>query len=193
MFTCEECDFILCLQEGTLHAGQRVFNYKETNLWLWCHLGLDVENYALTVQHSRESDSVLGQKVVLVLHHMSEWVFAPEWKSRSRTVTAVNSQWFVSFWNEILCWYHVNEYRATRGNRSELILEWKLCHYQVNISSCFQKHHKKVEFFFSVFLCRSKLSRIIYQLLKETFIGCNCTLTSNKSNSIFELHFLIPY
>ena len=62
----------------------------------------------------------------------SEWVFVPEWKSRSGTVTGVNSHRYDSFHHEILCWYHVNEYRATRGNWSELVPEWKSRRYHVN-------------------------------------------------------------
>ena len=34
--------------------------------------------------------------------------------------------------HEILCWYHVIEYRATRGNRSELVPELKSRRYHVN-------------------------------------------------------------
>ena len=55
----------------------------------------------------------------------SEWVFVPEWKPRSGTVTGVNSHRYDPLPYEILCWYHVNEYRATRGNRSEPVPEWK--------------------------------------------------------------------
>ena len=39
----------------------------------------------------------------------SEWVFVPEWKSCSGTVTGLNSHRYDSLWYEILCWYHVNE------------------------------------------------------------------------------------
>ena len=62
----------------------------------------------------------------------SEWVFAPEWKSRSGNVTGVNSHRYDSLHYEILCWYHVNEYRATRGNWSELVPEWKSHRHHVN-------------------------------------------------------------
>ena len=56
-----------------------------------------------------------------------EWIFVPGWKSRSGKRTGVNSRW-----HDILCWYHVNEYRAIRGNRSELAPGWKSPRYHVN-------------------------------------------------------------
>ena len=46
--------------------------------------------------------------------------FVPEWNSRSGTRTGVNSCRGDSRWRDILWWYHVNKYRAMRGNRSEL-------------------------------------------------------------------------
>ena len=46
--------------------------------------------------------------------------FVPEWNSRSGTTTGVNSRRGNSRWHDILWWYHVNKYRATRGNRFEL-------------------------------------------------------------------------
>ena len=62
----------------------------------------------------------------------SECVFVPEWKSRSGTVTGMNSHRYDSLHYEILCWCHINEYRATRGNWSELVPEWKSRRYHVN-------------------------------------------------------------
>ena len=59
------------------------------------------------------------------LYITSEWVFVLEWKSRSGTVTRVNTHRFDSLWYEILCWCHVNKHRDSRGDRSELLLEWK--------------------------------------------------------------------
>ena len=56
-----------------------------------------------------------------------EWIFVPGLKSRSGTRTGVNSRR-----HDILCWYHVNEYRAIRGNQSELALGWKSPRYHVN-------------------------------------------------------------
>ena len=46
--------------------------------------------------------------------------FVPEWHSRSGTTTGVTSRRGDSRRHDILWWYLVNKYRATRGNRSEL-------------------------------------------------------------------------
>ena len=56
--------------------------------------------------------------------------FVPEWNSRPGTRTGVNSRRGDSRRHDILWWYHVNKYRAMRGNRSELAPGRKLpwCH-----------------------------------------------------------------
>ena len=59
------------------------------------------------------------------LYMTSELVFVLEWKSRSGTVTRVDAHRFDSLRYEILCWCHVNKYKDTRGDRSELLPEWK--------------------------------------------------------------------
>ena len=46
--------------------------------------------------------------------------FVPEWNSRPGTTTGVNSRRGDSRRHDILWWYHVNKYRAMRGNWSEL-------------------------------------------------------------------------
>ena len=46
--------------------------------------------------------------------------FVPEWNSRPGARTGVNSRRGDSRRHNILWWYHVNKYRAMRGNRSEL-------------------------------------------------------------------------
>ena len=46
--------------------------------------------------------------------------FVPEWNSRPGTRTGVNSRRGDSRQHDILWWYHVNKYRAMRGNRSDL-------------------------------------------------------------------------
>ena len=46
--------------------------------------------------------------------------FVPEWNSRPGTRTGVNSRRGDSHRHDILWWYHVNKYRAMRGNQSEL-------------------------------------------------------------------------
>ena len=62
----------------------------------------------------------------------SECIFLPEWKSNSHTVTAVNLHWYDLLPYEILCWYYMNEYRATSGNWSELVPEWESRRYVEN-------------------------------------------------------------
>ena len=59
-------------------------------------------------------------------------VFILEQKSRPGTATGMNSFRYESYRYEILDRYHVNEYRATRGNRDELIPVWKSYQYHVN-------------------------------------------------------------
>ena len=46
--------------------------------------------------------------------------FVPEWNSRPGTRTGVNSRRGDSRRHDILWWYHVNKYRAMRGNWSEI-------------------------------------------------------------------------
>ena len=60
--------------------------------------------------------------------------FVLEWNSRPGTRTGgVNSRRGDSRWHDILWWYHVNKYRAMRGNRSELAPGRKsLCTLYVN-------------------------------------------------------------
>ena len=60
------------------------------------------------------------------------WNFVPECNSRSSTTTGVNSRRSDSHRHDILWWYQVNKYRATRGNRSELPLVLKSPQYHVN-------------------------------------------------------------
>ena len=47
--------------------------------------------------------------------------FVLGWNSRPGTRTGVNSRRGDSRRHDILWWYHINKYRAIRGNRSELI------------------------------------------------------------------------
>ena len=46
--------------------------------------------------------------------------FVSEWNSHPGSRAWMNSRRGGSRWHDILWWYHVNKYRATRGNRSEL-------------------------------------------------------------------------
>ena len=58
--------------------------------------------------------------------------FVPEWNSRPGTRTGVNSHRGDSRRHDILWWYHVNKFRAMRGNQSELTPGQKLPRYHVN-------------------------------------------------------------
>ena len=67
------------------------------------------------------------------------WDFVLEWNSRHGARTGgwwgggVNSRRGDSRWHDILWWYHVNKYRAMRGNLSEIALGRKsLCTLYVN-------------------------------------------------------------
>ena len=51
--------------------------------------------------------------------------FIPEWNFCPGTITGVSSCQGDSHRHDILWWYHVNKYRAMRGNRSELALGQK--------------------------------------------------------------------
>ena len=56
----------------------------------------------------------------------------PEWNSRLGTTTGVNSRPGDSRRHDILRWYHVNKYRAMRGNR----IEWTRAGAKVAPVSC---------------------------------------------------------
>ena len=68
------------------------------------------------------------------IYMASERVFTPEWKSRPGQLLGWTRTGMTCFGTRLifLCWYHVNEHRATRGNWSELVLEWKSRRYHVN-------------------------------------------------------------
>ena len=75
--------------------------------------------HALPVEVYRQTD--FTPKRVVVSRYMQPLRnFVPECRSRSGTTTGVNSRQCDSRRYGILCWYRVNKYRATRGNRSEL-------------------------------------------------------------------------
>ena len=82
----------------------------------------------------------LFQSTSRLISHRNEWSFrvymillrdfAPEWNSRPGAKTRVNSHQGYLCQHDILWWYHVNKYRAMRGNWSELAPGRKLpqCH-----------------------------------------------------------------
>ena len=80
--------------------------------------------------------------------------FVPEWNSRPGTRTGVKSRRGDSCLHDILWWYHVNKYRAIRGNRSELALGRKSprCHVNTRLVARFIEEMSYVfsfTFFFS--------------------------------------------
>ena len=72
---------------------------------------------------------ILGSLLDFVSRLDVDWVI-----SRSGTTTGVNSRRCDSHRHDSLWWYHVNKYRATRGNWSELVLARKSsqCHVDSN-------------------------------------------------------------
>ena len=74
--------------------------------------------------------------------------FVPEWNSRPGTRTGVNSRRGDSRRHDIFWWYHVNKYRAMRGNRSELAPGRKSPRCHVNtpcdtlVCSCISKQER---------------------------------------------------
>ena len=126
-------DFITLWHDRTLHPGRRVFKYVAPS-WIRC--------WKLRMRYPFQAPgrviSRRDERSYRVYMTSAEWVFVLEWKSRSGAVTCVNSYRYDSLWYEILCWYYINEYRASRGNWSELVREWKSRRYQsfLKLLSC---------------------------------------------------------
>ena len=135
--------------------------------------------------------------------------FVPEWNSRPGTRTGVNSRRGDSRGHDILWWYHVNKYRAMRGNRSELAPGRKSprCHvntplhvYQKINSILFPDLFPRQQFLFpdSRLSDRSVVNRDIKKLRNKAFfmIGCKHTgeieydLTKTKKFSLIR-HLLL--
>ena len=70
------------------------------------------------------------KRTVIPRLHDTEMNFRAEMKISLRHKNRGELARYDSRRNDILCWYHVNEYRAIRGNRSELAPGWKSprCH-----------------------------------------------------------------
>ena len=106
--------------------------------------------------------------------------FVPEWNSRPGARTGVNSRRGDSRRHDILWWYHVNKYRAMRGNRSELAPGRKSprCHVNTPLKySCFV-----FLFFFSCFSCLCVCCFLPSSIM--TCIHCNAGL-DNKCKQRF--------
>ena len=117
------CDFIPCLHEGTLRVDQRDC---DANLnWI------SKTAHALPVPDSRESDFILERTPVPCLHDTG-MCFRTGMKISLRYSyrSELAPVWLAPLWDFVLA--DVNEYRATRGNWSELVPEWKSRRYHVN-------------------------------------------------------------
>ena len=101
------------------------------DVWLKKH------THALPVPDgSRESDFMPERTVMPRLHDIG-----------MSFRTGVNSHRYDSFRYQRLCWYHVNEYRATRRNRSELAPVWLVPVSEFVLVSCkrIQSHKREPE------------------------------------------------
>ena len=85
------------------------------------HLGLVDENYACATRSSLPRDRFIPKRVAVPCLHDTGTSFRFRKKSRPGTATGMNSFRYESYRYETLDRYHVNEYRATRGKRDELI------------------------------------------------------------------------
>ena len=97
--------------------------------------------------------------------------FVPEWNSRPRIRTRENSRQGESCQHNILWWYHVNKYRAMRGNQSELAPGRKSP--QCHVNTPWVKYMCSSTFQSLNILCI--LSGIVHTVNKKTIpysIGC---------------------
>ena len=92
--------FHISLSEGTLHVDKVHVRFKIANIT------------GRPISHRN------GWSFCVYMIPLRD--FAPEWNSRPGTRSGVNSRRGDSRGHDILWWYHVNKYRAMRGNRSEL-------------------------------------------------------------------------
>ena len=103
--------FHILLFDSTFHVDKIHVWFKIANI-----------THALPVPVYRQTNFTPKWKVVSRLHDTVGVLrdFVPEWNSRPGARTGVNSRRGDSRRHNILWWYHVNKYRAMRGNRSEL-------------------------------------------------------------------------
>ena len=97
------------------------FSWPHSPWPIWrCHSGLTKTNCACATRCSPLADRFHTERIYMIVLRN----FVPEWNSRSGTTTGVNLRRCYSRRLDISSRYHVNKYRATRGNRSELALAW---------------------------------------------------------------------
>ena len=112
--------FHISLFEGTLYVDKIQVWYKIANI-----------THVLPIPVYRQTDFLPKRVVDSHLHDpamrfCTRVKFSPRYKNRGELTLG----WLAPAWHFNLWWYHVNKYRAMRGNRSELALGQKLprCH-----------------------------------------------------------------
>ena len=111
------CDFIPSLHD-------RKTSWRPT--WLWRHIGLDVEDYTCATRSRLPGEWFYAEensRTLFTWHrngfsHRNESLAPVEWPGC--TCTSMTCSF------EILCWYYVNEYRATRENRTGFQVGYRL-------------------------------------------------------------------
>ena len=101
--------FHIPLFEGTLHVNKIHIWFKNENI-----------THALPIPVYRQTDFTPKQVVVsrlndTVARFRTGVKFSPRYKNRGELTPG----WLAPAWH-FLWWYHVNKYKAMRGNRSEL-------------------------------------------------------------------------
>ena len=105
--------FHISLFEGTLHIDKIQVWFKIANI-----------THALPIPVYQQTNFTPKRVVVSRLHDTAVR-FRTRVKFLPGTRTGVNSRRGDLRQHDILWWYHVNKYRAMRGNRSELAPGWK--------------------------------------------------------------------
>ena len=126
VFTWENSDW------REFHTGMTVWFRNAFTWWLAHFISRYLKVHVMLIKYMCDSKSqtyrmcYLFQSTSRPISDRNVWDFEPEWISHPGTITRVNSRLGDSRRHDILCWYHVNKCRATRGNWSELTPAWKL-------------------------------------------------------------------
>ena len=113
------------------------FLISQSFTWWLCHfISRYLKVHFMLIKYTCDSKSQTLRRRYLFrstgrpISHRDKWSFCvymiplldfiPEWNSRPGTTTGVNSRQGDSRQHDILWWYHVNKYRAMRGNLCEL-------------------------------------------------------------------------
>ena len=166
--------FHISLFEGTLHVDkiQDEVWFKIANI-----------TRALPIPVYRQTDFTPKRVVVLRLHDTAvrfctRVKFLPRYKNRGD-----------SRLHDILWWYHVNKYRAMRGNRSELAPRQKLPQCHVNTPSVVRGHRLLLPIN-NIFSCTyGQITKISTILLDTGFPTCLFSQTKTKNLKKMIRHF----